>query len=54
MSFVNISINGQNYQVENKALLIDVLNENGIKIPYFCYHEALGADGNCRMCMVLS
>lgn len=52
MSFVNISINGQNYQVENKALLIDVLNENGIKIPYFCYHEALGADGNCRMCMV--
>lgn len=52
MSLVDISINEQNYQVENKSLLIDILIENKIQIPYFCYHEALGADGNCRMCMV--
>lgn len=33
-------------------LLMDVLLDNNIKIPHFCYHQDLGADGNCRMCMV--
>ncbi len=31
---------------------IGVALKNSIAIPHFCYHEALGADGNCRMCMV--
>ena len=29
-----------------------MLIKEEIKIPYFCYHESLGTDGNCRMCMV--
>ena len=33
-------------------LLIEVLLNNGVSIPHFCYHEDLGCDGNCRMCMV--
>jgi NADH-quinone oxidoreductase subunit G len=33
-------------------LLIDVMIDNNINIPHFCYHQDLGADGNCRMCMV--
>lgn len=33
-------------------LLIDVMLDNNINIPHFCYHQDLGADGNCRMCMV--
>ena len=33
-------------------LLIDVMLNNNINIPHFCYHQDLGADGNCRMCMV--
>jgi NADH-quinone oxidoreductase subunit G len=52
MSLATIIIDDIHYKVEDGALLIDVLNDNGIEIPYFCYHEALGADGNCRMCMV--
>ncbi|MEA2098599.1 MAG: 2Fe-2S iron-sulfur cluster-binding protein, partial [Campylobacterota bacterium] len=34
------------------SLLIDLLIKEKIKVPYFCYHESLGTDGNCRMCMV--
>lgn len=49
---VNISVDGQDIEAKENALLIDVLLENSIDIPHFCYHKALGTDGNCRMCMV--
>jgi len=47
-----VSLDGKWVEAESGRLLIDVLSENGIKIPHFCYHPALGKDGNCRMCMV--
>jgi NADH-quinone oxidoreductase subunit G len=49
---VNIKINGSEMEAENGALLIDKLLDEDIFIPHFCYHQALGKDGNCRMCMV--
>ncbi|SFV59228.1 NADH-ubiquinone oxidoreductase chain G [hydrothermal vent metagenome] len=49
---INIKIDDINFIVEENSLLIDILLKNNIEIPHFCYHEALGADGNCRMCMV--
>ncbi|MEA1914997.1 MAG: 2Fe-2S iron-sulfur cluster-binding protein [Campylobacterota bacterium] len=49
---IDIVVDGQSYKVEEGLLLIDLLIKEKIKVPYFCYHEALGADGNCRMCMV--
>lgn len=47
-----IIVDGKKIETEENALLIDVLLANGINIPHFCYHPALGKDGNCRMCMV--
>lgn len=52
MSRVEITVDGRKLEVESGALLIQTLLDNGVEIPYFCYHEALGPDGNCRMCMV--
>ena len=49
---VNLIVNGVSYEAEEDSLLIKLLIDKGIKVPYFCYHESLGADGNCRMCMV--
>ena len=49
---VDIIVDSNNYQAKEGSLLIDLLIQEDIKVPYFCYHEALGADGNCRMCMV--
>lgn len=49
---IDIRIDERVYQAEEGSLLIDLLIKEKIKVPYFCYHESLGADGNCRMCMV--
>lgn len=49
---VTIHVDGQEIQAPKGALLLPVLLEHGFKIPYYCYHDALGPDGNCRMCMV--
>lgn len=49
---VNITINGMQMQASKGSLLIDKLLDENIHIPHFCYHQALGKDGNCRMCMV--
>ena len=49
---VSITINGVQFQATKGSLLIDKLLDEKIHIPHFCYHQALGKDGNCRMCMV--
>ena len=52
MSQIDIVIDNMTFTAEKGSLLIDLLIKHDLKVPYFCYHEALGADGNCRMCMV--
>lgn len=49
---VTITVDGKKIDAHENALLIDELSANNINIPHFCYHPALGKDGNCRMCMV--
>ncbi len=49
---VNIIINGKEVEAIEGSVLIDYLFKENIDIPHFCYHPALGTDGNCRMCMV--
>jgi len=52
MSLIKVTVDDKTYEVENGSLLIDLLIQEDVHVPYFCYHKALGADGNCRMCMV--
>ncbi|MBU1989309.1 (2Fe-2S)-binding protein [bacterium] len=49
---MRITIDDISIECEEGELLIDVMLNNNINIPHFCYHQDLGADGNCRMCMV--
>lgn len=49
---VKLFVNGQEVEVEAGKNLIDAIGAIGIEIPHLCYHPALGADGNCRMCLV--
>lgn len=51
-NLIPIVVDEKKYLVKKDSLLIDLLIKENIKVPYFCYHESLGADGNCRMCMV--
>lgn len=49
---VKFTVNGEEIEAKKGSLLIDSLLDRNIHIPHFCYHQALGKDGNCRMCMV--
>ncbi|MBT8343624.1 MAG: (2Fe-2S)-binding protein [Sulfurovum sp.] len=49
---IDIIVDSKTYTAKEGSLLIDLLIKEKIKVPYFCYHESLGPDGNCRMCMV--
>lgn len=49
---VKLFVNGEEVEVEEGKNLIDAIGAVGIEIPHLCYHPALGADGNCRMCLV--
>jgi NADH-quinone oxidoreductase subunit G len=52
MSSIKIKVDDKVVEVEEGSLLIDTLKANDFNIPHFCYHEDLGTDGNCRMCLV--
>jgi NADH-quinone oxidoreductase subunit G len=49
---VKVTINGQEFQVEKGARLIDVCREKGFAIPSFCYYADLALQASCRMCLV--
>lgn len=49
---VKLFVNGSPVEVEAGKNLIDAIGAVGIEIPHLCYHPALGADGNCRLCLV--
>ncbi len=49
---IKLFVNGTEVEVESGKNLIDAIGAVGIEIPHLCYHPALGADGNCRMCLV--
>lgn len=49
---IKLFVNNQEVEVAAGKNLLEALAIAGIQIPHFCYHPALGADGNCRMCLV--
>ncbi len=51
-TMVSLTINGQEYKVEAGTTLIQACHNNGIDVPYYCYHKDLSVAGNCRMCLV--
>ncbi|MFC2074504.1 2Fe-2S iron-sulfur cluster-binding protein [Campylobacterota bacterium] len=51
-NLVSFIVDGKKIQASEGDLLLPTLLRHGISVPHFCYHDALGPDGNCRMCMV--
>ncbi len=49
---VKIVIDDKEYEVEKGKTVLQAALENGIDIPYFCYHPRLSIAGACRMCVV--
>jgi NADH-quinone oxidoreductase subunit G len=52
MDTVTLMIDGREVTVEKGRTVLEAALEHGIRIPYYCYHPALGIDGSCRVCIV--
>jgi formate dehydrogenase (NADP+) alpha subunit len=49
---VNLTIDGRAIQAKKGSTILEVAKENGIFIPFLCYHPALKPIGSCRICVV--
>jgi len=49
---VNLTIDGCTVKAEEGAILLQVAQENGFKIPSLCFHKRLSPTGACRLCVV--
>ncbi len=47
-----VIIDGKEYEFEGKPYLLQFALDQGVEIPYFCYHPAMSIPTNCRMCLV--
>ncbi len=47
-----MTIDGVDYEFKAGQTVLQLAHENGIDVPYFCYHPGLSIAGNCRMCLV--
>lgn len=48
----NVTINGKQITVPRGTPILRAAAMLGFNIPHFCYHPALSAPANCRMCLV--
>ena len=51
-SVVKLMIDTREVEVPEGTKVIQAAERLGIMIPRFCFHEALGSLGACRMCAV--
>lgn len=48
----NLTIDNLSVTVPDGSTVFEAAEQLGIVVPHFCYHQALGAVGACRMCSV--
>lgn len=49
---IRLTIDGQTVTVPEGTMIVDAAEKLGIEVPIYCYHQALGPLGACRMCLV--
>ncbi len=47
-----IFIDNERYEFEGQPMLLEYMMNNGLEVPYFCYHPEMSIPANCRQCMV--
>ncbi len=52
MQDTKLIIDEKEYMVNSELTVIQALEDIGIEIPRFCFHEKLSIAGNCRMCLI--
>ncbi len=52
MDTVSLTIDGRAVTVAKGTTILEAALDNGIAIPYYCYHPGIGVEGSCRVCIV--
>lgn len=52
MKEIKFTIDGREVTGKSNQTILEVALENGIDIPYLCYHPRLSKSGACRVCLV--
>jgi NADH-quinone oxidoreductase subunit G len=52
METVTLTIDGRQITVEKGKTVLQAAIEQGISVPYYCYHPGISIDGSCRVCIV--
>ena len=52
MSTVTLTIDGHLVTVPAGTTLLHAAQEIGVEVPHYCYHPALSAPAQCRLCLV--
>src|SRR5205814_4218112 len=52
MDTVTLTIDGRQITVAKGKTVLQAAIEDGISVPYYCYHPGIGVDGSCRVCIV--
>ena len=52
MDTVTLTIDGRQITIDKGKTVLQAAIENGISVPYYCYHPGIGIDGSCRVCIV--
>jgi NADH-quinone oxidoreductase subunit G len=52
MDIVTLRIDGREIVTAKGTTILQAALDNGIAIPYYCYHPGLGVEGSCRVCIV--
>jgi NADH-quinone oxidoreductase subunit G len=47
-----VFIDGKRYEYEGDQRLLQFIQDQGMEVPFFCYHPSMTAPANCRQCMV--
>ncbi|MHB9037172.1 MAG: NADH-quinone oxidoreductase subunit NuoG [Armatimonadota bacterium] len=47
-----VIIDGTEYEVNPGRNMLEAALDNGLDLPYFCWHPAMGSVGSCRLCAV--
>ncbi|MBA4336973.1 ferredoxin [bacterium] len=52
MKKITVKINGKDILAESGKSILEVAKENGIKIPFLCFHPDVETTQHCNMCIV--
>ncbi len=52
MSTVTLTVDGHRVTVPEGTSLLSAAREIGVEVPHYCYHPALSAPAQCRLCLV--